>query len=166
MPAIQTITLPENERHRLTRMLTRGRWSARERLRVRMLLLADAEPTLTNQPLAARLGCARDTVRVIRSRYLAGGLDVALFDRPRSGQPKKTSADEEAFIVATACSEAVPAGYAHWTLSLLVDRLNRYRKRHGKQPVGPYPVRRVLLTHELQPWREKNVGHPRGDAGV
>ncbi len=166
MATIQTITLPENERHRLTGMLTRGRWSARERRRARMLLLADAEPTLANQPLAARLGCARDTVRIIRSRYLAGGLDAALFDRPRSGQPKKTSANEEAFIVATACSEAVPAGYDHWTVTLLRDRLNRHRKRHGKPPVGPKPVMRVLLTHELKPWREKNVGHSRGDTSV
>jgi hypothetical protein len=32
--------------------------------------------------------------------------------------------------------------------------------------VGVNPVRRILLTHELKPWREKNVGHPRGNAGL
>lgn len=166
MAAIQTITLRENERIRLEGMLTRGRWSARERTRARILLLAANEPTVANQSVATRVGGGRELVRTIRSRYLTSGLDAALFDRPRSGQPKKTSAEEEAFIVATACSEDVPNGYAHWTLSLLVDRLNRHRKRQGKSPVGPYPVRRVLLTHELQPWREKNVGHPKGDARV
>lgn len=166
MPAIQTITLLENERIRLEGMLTRGRWSARERKRAQILLLAADEPTLANQPLAERLGGGRELVRTVRSRYLVGGLDDALFERPRSGQPKKTSAEEEAFIVATACSEDVPNGYEHWTLALLVDRLNRHRKRHGRAPVGPQPVRRVLLTHELQPWREKNVGHSRGHAGV
>ncbi len=166
MPAIQTITLPENDRRRLAGMLTRGRWSVRERLRARTLLLADAEPTLANQPLAARLGCARDTVRVIRSRYLTGGLEAALFDRPRSGQPKKTSAEEEAFVVATACSEEVPAGADHWTWTLLLDRLNRSRQRHGKSPVSETPVARILLTHELKPWVKKNVGHSRGDARV
>lgn len=166
MPAIQTITLPEKDRIRLEGMLTRGRWSARERTRARILLLAADEPTLANQPLAERLGGGRELVRTIRSRYLKGGLDAALFDRPRSGQPKKTSVEEEAFIVATACSEAVPAGYDHWSLALLVDRLNRHRKRQGKRPVGPYPVRRVLLTNELKPWREKNVGHSGSYAGV
>lgn len=166
MPAIQTITLLEKDRHRLEGMLTRGRWSVRERLRAQILLLAAAEPALANQSLARRLGAGREQVRTIRSRYLTSGLDAALFDRPRSGQPKKTSSEEEAFIVATACSEDVPAGYAHWTLSLLVDRLNRHRKRHGKQSVGPEPVRRVLLTHELKPWREKNVGDSPGDTRV
>ena len=164
MPAIQTITLPEKERHRLEGMLTRGRWSVRERLRGRILLLAADEPMLANQPLAERVGGGRELVRTIRSRYLAGGLDAALFDRPRSGQPKKTSTEEEAFIVATACSEAVPNGYDHWTVVLLTDRLNRHRKNHGKRPVGLKPVTRVLLTHGLKPWREKNVGHSRGHA--
>lgn len=159
MPAIQTITLPENDRQQLEGMLTRGRWSARERKRARILLLAFAEPTLANQSLATRVGGGRELVRTVRNRYLADGLENALFERPRSGQPKKTSAEEEAFIVATACSEIVPSGYGHWTLTLLVDRLNRYRKRQGKSPVGPDPVRRVLLTNELKPWREKNVGH-------
>lgn len=166
MPAIQTITLPENEQHRLEGILTRGRWSARERMRARILLLSADEPTMANQSVATRLGGGRELVRTIRSRYLVGGLDAALFERPRSGQPRKTSAEEEAFIVATACSEAVPAGYEHWTLTLLVDRLNRHRKRHGKSPVGPDPVRRVLLTNELKPWREKNVGHSRGHTRV
>lgn len=166
MPAIQTIKLPENDRKRLERMLTRGRWSARERMRARILLLAATEPTLANQPLANRLGGGRELVRTVRSRYLASGLDAALFERPRSGQPKKTSAEEEAFIVATACSEDVPAGYDHWTLALLTSRLNRRRKGVGKPPVSDAPVARILLTHELKPWREKNVGHPRGDTGV
>jgi transposase len=147
-------------------MLTRGRWSARERRRAQLLLLADAEPTLANGPLAARVDGSREAVRVVRSRYLTGGLDAALFDRPRSGQPKKTSPDEEAFIIATACSDDVPAGAGHWTLAILVDRLNRHRKRQGKRPVGVNPVRRVLLTHELKPWREKNVGHPEGHTRV
>lgn len=166
MPVIQTITLAENDHQRLDGMLTRGRWSARERTRARILLLAHAEPMLANQSMATRLSCGRELVRTIRSRYLVGGLVAALFDRPRSGQPKKTSSEEEAFIIATACSEDVPAGYDHWTLALLTNRLNRRRKDAGKPPVSDAPVTRILLTHELKPWREKNVGHPRGDTGV
>lgn len=166
MPAIQTITLPGNERTRIESMLTRGRWTARERLRGQILLVAADEPTLANQPLAERLGAGREQVRTIRGRYLEGGLEAALFDRPRSGQPKKTSDEEEAFIVATACSDEVPAGSDHWTLALLTNRLNRRRNRAGKPPVSDAPVTRVLLTHGLKPWREKNVGHPRGDARV
>lgn len=166
MPAIQTMTLPENDRVRCEGILTRGRWHARERTRAKILLLAASDPSLANEALATRLGVGREMVRNIRNRYIAGGLERALFDRPRSGQPKKTSAEEEAFIVATACSTDVPNGYEHWTLTLVVDRLNRHRKRSGKRPVGVNPVRRVLLTHGLKPWREKNVGHPRGYAGV
>ena len=58
----------------------------------------------------------------IKRRYLTEGLEGALEERPRSGQPLKVTATLEARITSLACSE-LPAGAARWTLSLLNENL-------------------------------------------
>ena len=61
------------------------------------------------------------TVFNIKRRYLAQGLDVALYDRPRPGKPPKIDGAARAKITALACSTA-PTGHARWTLRLLADK--------------------------------------------
>jgi transposase len=51
-----------------------------------------------------------------------GSALAALNDLPRTGQPKKISGAHEAFVIATACTDA-PDGHAHWTLHALKDKL-------------------------------------------
>lgn len=156
MAKIQTINLRESERAQLEAMLKRGRWSRNEINRANILILADKEKDTTNKAIAGRLHCDRDTVREIKKRYVEEGLEAALSDRSRSGQPKKLEPKEEALIVATACSE-VPAGYDHWTIELLRTFINK--KRPGK-PISKQPIVRVMLQNELKPWLKKNVGYP------
>ena len=62
-------------------------------------------------------------VNVIKKRYFSGGLETALYDRPRTGRPvTKMTGDVEAHLIALACSDA-PEGHDRWTLRLLADRL-------------------------------------------
>ncbi len=154
MANIQLINLGKDEEPELSQMVRRGRWSRSEIKRAQILLLADKEKDISNNEIAKRLNCGRETARRVRSRYIADGLKAAIFDRPRSGQPKKLSEKEEAYVVAIACSEA-PAGYAHWTLKMVRDRVNKKRKDN---PISVKPIIRIFLQNQLKPWREKNVG--------
>ena len=162
MAYIQSINLKENERLELSRMVRRGRWRRFEIQRARILLLADREKTIGNSEIATHLNCGRETARRIRTRYITEGLKSAVFDRSRSGQPKKLSMQEESYIVAIACSEA-PAGRDHWTLEMVRDRVNRRRKSN---PISVKPIIRVFLQNELKPWREKNVGDSRSHTRI
>jgi transposase len=65
---------------------------------------------------------AKTTPKDIRKRYCERGLEGTLHDAPRPGQPKKITAEHEAFAVATACTDA-PEGHDHWTLEALRDKL-------------------------------------------
>ena len=67
------------------------------------------------------LGVGIATVFNIKRRYLAEGLDAALHDKPRSGQPCRIDGTARAKITALACS-AAPTGHARWTLRLLADK--------------------------------------------
>ena len=59
----------------------------------------------------------------VRCRFVEQGLEAALNRQVQQNRrAKKLDGQAEAFLVATACSEA-PAGRSSWTLKLLADRL-------------------------------------------
>ena len=62
------------------------------------------------------------TVKRTRWRFLQGGLEAALEEKPRSGRPPKITGEIEAQLTVLACSQP-PEGHAHWTLRLLAERL-------------------------------------------
>ena len=70
----------------------------------------------------AEAGISPTQYHRLKRRYLAGGLNQALEERPRSGQPPKVTPALEARITSLACSD-LPAGAARWTLSLLNETL-------------------------------------------
>jgi len=61
------------------------------------------------------------TLRRIRKEFVLGGLESALYDKPRPGAQPKITGDIEARITAIACSQP-PEGHTRWTLRLLADR--------------------------------------------
>jgi len=81
-----------------------------------------AEGGKTDAQIARTLGLALGTVATVRRRYCQEGIEAALQERPRSGQPKKMGDREEAMLTTIACSTA-PEGHSRWTLRLLADRM-------------------------------------------
>jgi transposase len=99
---------------------------------------------------------AKTIPKDIRKRYCERGLEGALHDAPRPGQPKKITAEHEEFVVATACMDA-PEGHNQWTLEVLRDKL--IETYDDLQSVSHEWIRHMLLRAALKPWREKNVVH-------
>src|SRR5215203_4278263 len=112
----QAINLSTNELRSLTTIVKRGATSARVQTRARVLDLLHRQRAPAD--IAAVLGVGIATVFNIKRRYLAEGLDAALHDKPRSGQPCRIDGTARAKITALACSTA-PTGHARWTLRLL-----------------------------------------------
>src|SRR4051812_35420099 len=78
-------------------------------------------------------------------------LEKALHEEPRPGAARKLTGQEEALLVATACSRP-PAGRARWTIELLAGEMVRLTDHES---VSRETVRRRLAENELKPWREK-----------
>src|ERR1019366_10542766 len=83
-------------------------------------------------------------------------------DRPRQGAKPILSPTERQRIIAMACSDA-PEGRAGWTVRLIAEQAI---KRKLVPNVGRETIRILLQSHELKPWREKNVVHSRVGPGV
>ncbi len=81
------IKLEEEEVKFLRDFVKKGRKSVRELTRARILLLANQQKGDTE--IAKILDVGRNTVWRTKKRYLKEGLQSALAEKPRSGQPKK-----------------------------------------------------------------------------
>ena len=125
-----------------------------------MLFLLDAGWNLASA--AAAGGTFPREARRVGTRFLERGLAAALNDDPRPTRPKMLDAIQEAAIVAMVCSKP-PNGLARWTLRLIAKEAVR---RELVPKVGHETIRQLLLGHELKPWREKNVVHPKGRHGI
>ena len=115
----QPIKLSTVERSSLTSLLRRGTTPARVQTRARVLDLLHRGHHPNE--IAATFSLSVQTIFNLKRRYLAEGLDAALIDKPRSGQPCRIDGAARAKITALACS-AAPAGHARWTLRLLADK--------------------------------------------
>lgn len=120
MKKMYVVKLSEVERRRLLDLLRRGRASARKLRRAHTLLLA--HEGLNDERIAETLHMGRSTVERTRKKHTEGGLERALNERPRPGQPRKLDGKQEAFLVALACSDP-PEGRLRWTMQLLADEL-------------------------------------------
>jgi transposase len=115
------VQLSTKERELLLGIIRSGKHKARKITRCRILLLADGPDGKTDQAIADALNVSLGTIAGIRRRYSREGLETAISERPRSGQPPKFKGKAAAKITAIACSTP-PAGQARWSLRLLADR--------------------------------------------
>jgi transposase len=143
------VELSEAERSELQAMLSGGRHAARRLKRAQILLATDAGQS--DEAIAASVAVSASTVRRTKRRFVEGNLERALSEEPRPGAARKLSGQEEALLVATACSSP-PAGRARWTLELLAGAMVRLTQHVS---LSRDTVRRRLAENELKPWREK-----------
>lgn len=147
------VALSDAEISALRKVMSSGTQNARAITRARILLLSHRGKT--NREIVDALGCAPRNVTDVRKRYdERGSVDAVLTDAPRPGQPKKITPHHEAFVIATACTDA-PEGHSHWTLPELRKAL--LKQYATLESVSDERVRRMLLAAALKPWREKNV---------
>lgn len=92
-------------------------------------------------------------VRKIAQRYRTGGMARAVFEAPRPGAAEVLAPSDKQRIIAMVCS-APPPGAARWTVRLVAEQAV---KRELVPRVGRETIRVLLQSHDLKPWREKNV---------
>jgi transposase len=142
------VDLSQSEHDELTALLSGGRRAARKLKRAQILLAADAGSS--DEQIAATLGVSGSTVYRTKRRFVEANLEGALNEEPRPGAGRKLSGNEEALLVATACSKP-PPGRARWTLELLAGELIKLTEH---EDLSRETVRRRLAENHLKPWRK------------
>ena len=117
------VKLSTEERDQLNTLIQKGKGPARQALKARILLKADASEAggaWSDSQIAEALDTSPDTVARTRQQLVEGGIDAALTRRhsPKSARKRIFDGAAEAKLIALACS-APPQGRKRWTLTLL-----------------------------------------------
>jgi hypothetical protein len=119
------VRLSVEERGLLETLLAKGKAAARKLTRARILLKADCSPlgpAWSDEQISTALDLGAIAVHRVRRSFVEGGLDGVLVRRPVPRRPRLLDGDQEAHLIALACSSP-PAGRCRWTLRLLAGKL-------------------------------------------
>jgi len=123
------------------------------RVAMRAVVLQRLAEGMGAPQIAAVLPLTRQSVRNIARRYEQGGLERALYDKQRPGAASLLGTQQRQRIIAMVCSDP-PQGRARWTVRLVAAEAV---KRRLVPRAGRETIRVLLESHDLKPWREKNV---------
>jgi transposase len=152
------VTLSSEERADLASLIKGGKAAVRRIKRAQILLATEAGAT--DEEIATNVGVGTSTVYRTKQRFVEEGLDRALAEAPRPRPPRKLTAQDEAMLVAVACSKP-PEGRATWTLQLLADEMVRLTVH---DQLSDETIRRRLAEMDLKPWQKKMWCVPKIDA--
>jgi len=145
------ISLTEEDREFLEQFVKKGTKKARSIARARILLFADEG--YRHDEISKMTNIHRQGIWRIKKRYLEEGVNSAINEKPRSGQPKKYTEQEEIEIIATACTSP-PKGQKRWSVRLLTDKMKR---RKGFETINRETVRLILKKQSKTLVEEKVV---------
>ena len=160
------VSLSKDDRGRLEGLIGSGHAPARRLTDARILLKADEGARMspdqwTSWPdtkIADALQISRSTVSRVRQRFVREGLEAALVHRrPKATKPKKLDGEQEAHLIALACS-APPKGEKRWSVRLLAERFVELECARGAH----LPRAREAHSEKsaIKPWLERTVVHP------
>jgi putative transposase len=147
-----SIDITQKDQNELAGLLSAGVQQVRVVLRA--LALLQLAKGVSAPRIADVIRLTPQAIRKVGHRYEEGGLESALYEKQRPGALAVLDDSQKQRIIAMVCSTP-PEGRARWTVRLVAQEAV---KRKLVPRVGRETIRILLLSHDLKPWREKNVG--------
>lgn len=144
------VELNEEEKNHLNKLLTKGKSSARQLKRANILLMADFRK-YQDKEISEILNVGTATIYRTKKKFVEYGLTEALNEGARPGMPRKFDANQEALLIALACSQP-PEGLCRWTLNLIADK---FISLSDMEVVSTETIRRRFKENDLKPWQKK-----------
>lgn len=132
------IRLKKKELDYLEGFIKKGSRKARAITRARVLILLHNKQR--PKDIMKILDISAPTFYSIKNRYLEGGIENALEERPRSGPPKKYSDKQVAEVISLACTDP-PQGRKSWSIRLLANELET---KPGFETINREVIRLIL----------------------
>ena len=150
-PALRIVVSTKDQRE-LQGLLSGGVQQVRVVLRA--LALLQLAKGVSAPRISGTIPLTPQAIRKVGHRYQQGGLERALYERQRPGAAEVLDDNQKQRLIAKVCSNP-PQGRARWTVRLVAEEAV---KRKLVPRVGRETIRILLLSRDLKPWREKNVG--------
>jgi putative transposase len=148
------IDVTKKDQRELDKMLSGGIQPVRAVLRAMALL--QLARGISAPRIAEFVPLTPQAIRKVGHRYVEGGFERAVYEKKRPGAASLLEDSQKQRIIAMVCA-APPEGHARWTVRLVTEQAV---KRRLVPRAGRETIRILLLSHDLKPWREKNVVRP------
>lgn len=113
------IVLTDEQRQNLEKIISSGRYPARQIMRAQILLKSDSRVNWSYEQISDAFNVSAVTIAKARKTFVRDGLEVALHrKKPDREYEHALDGETEAKLIELACS-APPAGMEHWSLRLL-----------------------------------------------
>jgi putative transposase len=149
-PALR-IKVTTKDQNELSRLSSGGVQPVRVVMRAMALL--QFAPGVSAPRIAGVVPLTAQAIRKIGHRYRQQGLAGALYEKQRPGAAELLDDAQKQRIIAMVCSDP-PEGRARWSIRLVAEQAVQ---RKLVPRVGRETIRILLESHDLKPWREKNV---------
>ena len=150
------VKLTSEERQHLLELVSKNKVNRTKIVNAYILLKSDEGEEgegWTDRAIAAAFNVSIRKIERTRQRLVEEGFDSALNRKPASNyKPRKLQGDEEAYLIATCCSEP-PEGRVRWTLRMLGDKLVQM---NYVESISPETVRQTLKKTNLSLGKKKN----------
>lgn len=157
MNIVYRVDLTADESEHLTAVVA-SKAGVQKRKRAQILLAA--AKGIADATIADTLPCGLSTIYRTKKRLVTEGLAASLEERSGRGASRKLTKQEEAKLIALACS-APPEGRRRWTLELLANEFVRLVEH---PTISKETIRRRLGENDLKPWQRKMWCIPKVDA--
>ena len=143
------VHLSSSEREILRTIINSGKYSKTKLKRAQILLGSDESEggkKMNDESIRQAYDVSLRTIERTRQRFVESGFELSIEGKPRPMNARiKIDGDAEAYLIATACSEA-PEGYEKWTLNLLSQAL---KKKGYVMSISREAVRQTLKKTKL-----------------
>lgn len=151
-----SVKLNEEQRKELEQIIKSGTAPARKIAHAHILLKVDQGeqgPHWSHKKIQEAFGVGDTNIRMTKKRFMENGLNDAINRRPQPERPEKRKINgrQEAWIIATACTER-PEGREKWTIRELTTRIIELEII---EEVSRETIRTVMHKNKLKPWLEK-----------
>jgi transposase len=116
----QPFHLTDEEIAYLKEYVNKGKRPARAIKRAQILLHSHAGKS--PEQICEIMDTSVATIYLTRQHSRQEGVQAAIEEKPRPGQPRRLSSEQEAALTVLACS-AAPEGHAQWSVRLLTDKV-------------------------------------------
>nr|MDO8115493.1 helix-turn-helix domain-containing protein [Candidatus Sigynarchaeota archaeon] len=132
----------------LEKLTTSGEAKARTFKRAMILLACNQKKRY--KEIMEFLHVSETMIKNTKRNFHLLGLEGALHEKDRPGQPKKVTPEVKAKLFALAC-EAPPVGRNAWTVTLLMEEL----ETRFSIDLGWGTIQRTLAEDDMKPWKKK-----------
>lgn len=151
-----TVELTTEERKCLLEMIAKNKTKRAKLINAYILLksdtVAEGEGWICSR-ISKAYNVSESKIKRTKKRFVEEGFESALNRKPASNyKPRKLQGDEEAYLIATCCSDP-PEGRVRWTLNMLSNKLVEMKY---VESISLETVRQTLKKTNLNPGRKKN----------